>query len=114
MTEKQLETKIKTLLQKNNISYIKIFANAFQGAGLADLLIFNKYICYALELKTDLFRNKPTKIQIATALKHQNNIIYLFCDQWNWNEIINDILKGNHAKLKHLSKKQLEYFKTQL
>ncbi|WLP85267.1 hypothetical protein [Mycoplasma seminis] len=107
-TEKAIETRIKKYLKQNNISYFKLFANALQGAGLADLWVFNSFWAYALEIKRDFKLNKPTPLQVAKARQFSKNVIYLFVDCNNWKDICEKIKDNEIKELEAISKQQLK------
>ncbi|MFV8477800.1 hypothetical protein [Mycoplasma sp. VS410B] len=108
--EKNLENRIKKILKDNNINYFKLFANGIQGAGLADLWVFNNFYAYAIEIKRDFKVNKPTMLQLAKAQEFRNNVIYLFVDQNNYKEVIKLIITNKNEELKQISNQQLEQF----
>ncbi|WGI36465.1 hypothetical protein [Mesomycoplasma lagogenitalium] len=110
MLEKNLEQRIKKFFDKNGINYFKIHGQSFQVSGIADLFVFHNFRAYALEVKRDLKKNKPTKLQTLQAKKYQKNLIYLFIDNNNYDFIIQNILKNNLEVLKHLSDKQIDYY----
>ncbi|MHA3795782.1 hypothetical protein [Mycoplasma sp. HF14] len=108
ITEKNLENKIKRILKNNGINYFKLFSNGIQGAGLADLWVFNHFTAYAMEIKRNFKRNQPTKLQVAKAREFSNNVIYIFIDEENYKEILPLIIKNDAEKVKEISQHQLE------
>ncbi|TDV23527.1 hypothetical protein BCF59_0516 [Mycoplasmopsis mustelae] len=111
MLEKQLQNKVKRILNKHRISYIKIAGGEFQRSGIADLLIFNHFHSYALELKSDFHKSKPKALQVLQASHYASNLIYLFADLHNIDFILNKIITNQWQILKHYSNKQIEYWK---
>ncbi|MCE6061872.1 hypothetical protein J8A71_03125 [Mycoplasmopsis agalactiae] len=108
--EKNLENKIKSKLKKHKLNYLKIHGGVYQVSGRPDLLIFNNFNTYAMELKSDFKISKPSMLQISQANAHKNNLIWLFVDINNYKEIVEAVINNNINYLIHIAQKQLEYW----
>ncbi|QJR43656.1 hypothetical protein HLA87_02560 [Mycoplasma miroungigenitalium] len=109
--EKQLEQKLKKEFKRNNIEYFKIAGGRFQIKGMADLLVFHDFNSYALELKYDLFKNRPTCTQLLQAERFGEHVIWLFVDFNNADYVLEQIKNNNTKVLKHYGSVQRKYFR---
>ena len=67
MTEKQFENKVKNFLKSKNIYYFKVWGNAFQRAGIPDIIacVNGKFI--GIELKSE--KGRASELQLWNIKK---------------------------------------------
>lgn len=94
--EKSLVNRIKKILLKNKIDFYKTHGHSFQKSGISDLLVFHKNITYALEIKSNFQKSKPSLCQILFAKKFINNLIYLYVDEFNYQFVLKKIIENNY------------------
>lgn len=111
LREKQVEKRITKILQKNSIPFFKVAGGMYQISGMADLLIFNNFHTYAVEVKNEFKNSKPKMLQIQQARNYGKHVIWLFVDINNYKWVADNIIKNKTTILKHYSTKQLNYWK---
>lgn len=111
LKEKNVEKKIERELKKQGVPFFKVAGGLFQVSGMCDLLIFNRFTTYALELKSEFKRSKPTPLQILQAQNFTNDLIWIFVDNNNYKWVVDNIVKNNKSVLKHYGQKQLSYWR---
>ncbi|UWD34035.1 hypothetical protein [Mesomycoplasma molare] len=77
---------------------------------MADILVFNKYNTYAIELKRDFKINPIKQLQVLEALKYKDDLIYLFLDNTNFNFITKHLINNDKEILKHYGKVQINFW----
>lgn len=69
--EKLFENKIKEFLKRNNIWFVKFFANGFTKSGIPDLLACIKGKFVAIEVKAE--KGKPSELQLYNKKQIENS-----------------------------------------